>query len=259
MSDGQQIEDVSKVVVESNNTYRNGIAWTALYLLVLGLILVTNPDWFKDFNANKFGDLLAGVFAPVAFLWLVLGFVQQGRELRAQVHELRQAVEVSTKQTEQFQKTNRFQVRQVRLATYESGLKDLNLLLSEYVEILNRTFGSHVPIVRQDNLWNRVAQGNTGALLVYVDELLGSLISAQAWRLVNPVAMHRNGLFDRSKAFSEACLDFTQELRLIDSEAGVAFRLKQKQLLRVLNKNAEFATAVAEFADAFAKQTKEQT
>lgn len=31
---------------------------------------------------NEIGDLSAGIFGPVAFLWLVLGYVQQGRELK---------------------------------------------------------------------------------------------------------------------------------------------------------------------------------
>jgi len=49
---------------------------------------------------NEFGDLLAGCFAPLAFFWLVLGFFQQGDELRNSVtalklqgEELRNSVE----------------------------------------------------------------------------------------------------------------------------------------------------------------------
>lgn len=37
---------------------------------------------------NGFGDMLAGVFSPLAFLWLVLGFIQQGQELSASVRAL---------------------------------------------------------------------------------------------------------------------------------------------------------------------------
>lgn len=49
---------------------------------------------------NEIGDFLAGVFAPLAFFWLVLGFFQQGIELRnsgralwLQGEELRNSVE----------------------------------------------------------------------------------------------------------------------------------------------------------------------
>ena len=42
---------------------------------------------------NEWGDYFAGIFAPLAFLWLVLGYLQQGEELRLQAEELRNSVE----------------------------------------------------------------------------------------------------------------------------------------------------------------------
>ncbi|WP_143516488.1 hypothetical protein [Pseudomonas sp. B14(2017)] len=58
----------------------------------------------KAMELNSIGDFLAGVFSPLAFLWLVLGFIQQGLELRIssdalklQAQELRESV---TQQTE---------------------------------------------------------------------------------------------------------------------------------------------------------------
>lgn len=49
---------------------------------------------------NAWGDFFAGFFAPLAFLWLVLGYLQQGEELRQstkalelQAEELRNSVE----------------------------------------------------------------------------------------------------------------------------------------------------------------------
>lgn len=41
-----------------------------------------------DMSPNEFGDWAAGLTAPLAFLWLVLGYLQQGEELRATVHAL---------------------------------------------------------------------------------------------------------------------------------------------------------------------------
>lgn len=37
---------------------------------------------------NELGDFFSGVFAPVAFLWLVLGYLQQGDELRQNTEAL---------------------------------------------------------------------------------------------------------------------------------------------------------------------------
>jgi len=37
---------------------------------------------------NEWGDFFAGVVAPVAFLWLILGYVQQGEEVRSNTETL---------------------------------------------------------------------------------------------------------------------------------------------------------------------------
>jgi hypothetical protein len=63
---------------------------------------------------NEWGDFFAGFFAPVAFLWLVLGYLQQGQELqlstkalelqaeelRSSVDQQRQLVELTRKQVD---------------------------------------------------------------------------------------------------------------------------------------------------------------
>ncbi len=54
---------------------------------------------------NEWGDFLAGTFSPLAFMWLVFGYHQQGEELkqntevlRLQADELRNSVEQQLKQ-----------------------------------------------------------------------------------------------------------------------------------------------------------------
>lgn len=51
-------------------------------------------------SPNEFGDFLAGAFSPLAFLWLIIGYMQQGEELnlntqalKLQADELKQSVE----------------------------------------------------------------------------------------------------------------------------------------------------------------------
>ncbi|WP_346400425.1 hypothetical protein [Pseudomonas syringae] len=76
-------------------------AWgTGIYLAAIVLKVLFDFQRFLDLKLNEFGDFLAGAFGPVAFLWLVLGFLQQGRELklstdalRLQAEELRHSVE----------------------------------------------------------------------------------------------------------------------------------------------------------------------
>ena len=68
---------------------------TALYVGGAILIMGSRFDELIKLKLNEVGDLSAGVFGPVAFLWLVLGYVQQGRELKVSSDSLvRQASEL---------------------------------------------------------------------------------------------------------------------------------------------------------------------
>jgi hypothetical protein len=59
-------------------------------------------DDFLSLPLNSLGDFLAGVFSPIAFLWLVLGFLQQGDELKQGTDALRlQASELNASVSQQ--------------------------------------------------------------------------------------------------------------------------------------------------------------
>ena len=59
-----------------------GLALTALYLVGLTIYLVVQGQNPADLRLNELGDFLGGVSSPLAFLWPVLGFLQQSREIR---------------------------------------------------------------------------------------------------------------------------------------------------------------------------------
>lgn len=59
-----------------------GVLGTTLYLVLITITVAFKFDSFLRLELNELGDFLAGAFGPVAFLWLVLGFLQQGRELK---------------------------------------------------------------------------------------------------------------------------------------------------------------------------------
>lgn len=84
----------------SNRLWIWGAIVTGAWLLVLGAYGLTNQSAVAALAPNEVGDMLAGAFAPLAFFWLVLGFIQQGQELRnsgralwLQGEELKNAVE----------------------------------------------------------------------------------------------------------------------------------------------------------------------
>lgn len=61
---------------------RIGLALTGLYLAGLVLYLWLQGQNPADLKLNELGDFVGGVSSPLAFLWLVLGFFQQSREIR---------------------------------------------------------------------------------------------------------------------------------------------------------------------------------
>lgn len=61
---------------------------SASYLLVGAAIGWARWPELSLLDLNELGDLLAGVFSPLAFLWLVGGYLQQGQELRQNTEAL---------------------------------------------------------------------------------------------------------------------------------------------------------------------------
>jgi uncharacterized membrane protein YccC len=77
-----------------------GLALSAVYFAGLVIYLVVQGQNPADLRLNELGDFLGGVSSPLAFLWLVLGFFQQSREIRLssralhlQAKEMRRSVD----------------------------------------------------------------------------------------------------------------------------------------------------------------------
>lgn len=91
-----------------------GVVVTGVYLVALVILFKSRIAEIHAMPPNNIGDFLAGIFGPLAIFWLILGFFQQGIELRQNTHALdlqadelrnsveqqKQLVEVSRKQVE---------------------------------------------------------------------------------------------------------------------------------------------------------------
>ena len=76
---------------------------------------------------NEWGDFLAGASSPVAFLWLVFGYMQQGEELRENTQALAQ-------QKQEYSKSTQLSAY-LTLITYENNeVKFLNELGDQYID-----------------------------------------------------------------------------------------------------------------------------
>ncbi len=83
--------------------------WRIWFGLVVTFFWISGGIWFVALSASQdpdqaftleaIGSFLEGAFAPLAFLWLVLGLFIQQRELTRNTEALRLTVEQSEKQT----------------------------------------------------------------------------------------------------------------------------------------------------------------
>lgn len=93
---------------DSNRKLREwGVIVAVSWVLFWAIFVACKWPDVRNMPLNNLGDFLAGVFAPVAFLWLTLGYFQQGDELRQntqalkmQANELKQSNEALKHQTE---------------------------------------------------------------------------------------------------------------------------------------------------------------
>jgi hypothetical protein len=67
------------------------IAWvvTGIWLLMAGSYIYAEWSHIEGLNAIDIGALVSGVVMPLAFLWLIVGYFQQGEELRQNTEALR--------------------------------------------------------------------------------------------------------------------------------------------------------------------------
>jgi hypothetical protein len=78
-----------KAAKGTDNRFMYGAVATGAYVLGFLIYAAVSSDIIIGLKPNEFAEFLAGIFGPLAFLWLVLGFLQQGDELRNSADALR--------------------------------------------------------------------------------------------------------------------------------------------------------------------------
>lgn len=68
---------------------RVGVVVSVLYVLLCFAYVGWNWGEMVKLHPNEVGDFLAGAFGPLALFWLVVGYFQQGEELRQNTEALR--------------------------------------------------------------------------------------------------------------------------------------------------------------------------
>lgn len=88
------------LAIERTNYFKIGLSLTAVILLLAATYVFVEFEALYKLKPNEFGDFLAGIFGPLVLLWVVMGFLQQGAELKysreallLQAKELKASVE----------------------------------------------------------------------------------------------------------------------------------------------------------------------
>ncbi|MCF4997351.1 hypothetical protein GIW70_10975 [Pseudomonas syringae] len=100
-----------------------GISGTSVYVVIILTTVAFKFESFLNLKLNELGDFLAGALGPIALLWLVLGFFQQGRELKLSTDALQlQAQELKNSVEQQAEMTR---IQTVNLANQDRLLQPL--------------------------------------------------------------------------------------------------------------------------------------
>ncbi len=69
----------------SNNIVELAFFITAAALAYVGFRIFHYWEIYKHLEPNSWGDFFAGIFSPLAFMWLIVGYFLQAAELKASV------------------------------------------------------------------------------------------------------------------------------------------------------------------------------
>jgi hypothetical protein len=160
-----------------------GLSLTFLYLILMGMYIASEVGWadFTHLSVERMGSFLEGAFAPLAFLWLVIGYFLQKKELRLntdamkmQFVEIQKSAEQAVEQTKAIASSELHQRR-------ESFLKIAELVRTQLGTIVGMLYLSsqmaegneqEVPAAKLAELWMTVGRDDPE---VFSREMLGLL------------------------------------------------------------------------------------
>ena len=98
----------------NQKSLRFGVGITLLWLLIVALFAILG-DLTCPSSLNELGDFLAGIFAPIAFFWLILGYIQQAKQLEQNTQALQQQEHALQLQIEEMRESVKQQAESANL------------------------------------------------------------------------------------------------------------------------------------------------
>lgn len=116
-----------------------GLVITLVWMSLFGLVIFLKWEQAALMKPNEWGDLLAGATSPIAFLWLIIGYHQQRKELQMNTQALLHQKEELSKQVEELSKQNEYQKVIARAAEEQR----LELPSNHEAKAMNQAYNRH--------------------------------------------------------------------------------------------------------------------
>lgn len=157
---------------------RAGVLVTLLWALCVFYIMlyVDRPGYIFPLNLslNEIGDFLAGVVAPVAFFWLIMGYFLQARELRQQINEFQKQTENTARSLRVLEQKEARHVRSIQAQFYVKNIEVVGGRTR--VDLIN--LGAAVSVTAIEPVKHAAAIGLLAdmSLPLYVEKWQGKLV-----------------------------------------------------------------------------------
>lgn len=110
--------------MKENNLKKLGFWLSGIWITSIAIYAWIGQKDFWELELNEFGDFLAGSIAPIAFLWFVLAFFQQSKELK-------QNTKMLNLQKEELRLTREEMAKQSHQLTLQSNYMELEIKREE--------------------------------------------------------------------------------------------------------------------------------
>ncbi len=218
-----------------------GLLATGVYLLAWGAYAFIGWGDFSEMEPNEWGDTFAGFSAGLAFFWLVLGFYQQGKELRAQVEELRHTVEASRDQAAALNANKDLMRTDLMHRVFEAGIERLSSISADIVFLM---YVNHTAVQERNNRKSVVANWWSSFSSGDREKLFKETLDQVDWDDVYAGNPHSNILYAegrpafeaRSRLFVETYNQLIKDLRSMDADSALIGFLERGYARQLVDK-----------------------
>lgn len=181
-------------------------------------------------DLNEMGDYLAGAFAPVAFLWLILGYMQQGHELRNSITEMQNSLDEQKEQTKLIKQSSDVSKRSLFLTIAHEIIEEIEDHIKNMASLLRPEWKGSKGEVRKSG-GQRYEEGHKHEVILFIIECVSD--GGKEWREKRLRNTHQRKRYNNAK--NHICYLFEKLCRLAEEADGasgdlVAFYRKDSKI-----------------------------